>query len=263
MSETGSSAIGPDDRRRLVWALVDRARADPGVTGLAASLQRVCRAATEALGLRGAAVHLMSSSGEVGVAAASDVLCRELAELTFTTNQGPSRDAFRTQRPVLVPSLDDARERWPGFATMASEQGVRGVFAFPLQEGAVSFGVLELYADRPGPLGTDGQAAGVATALAFARAATDMFLDGDAVTSLGDLDTGLSASLAGRARIHQAQGMIMIDLGVSLAEALSRMRARAFAQELTLLALANEVIAGTISIDSWIDGDGHPDGGPA
>ena len=133
---------------------------------------------------------------------------------------------------------------------------MQALFAFPLQEGAVSFGVLELYADRPGPL----DATGTAMAAAFARAATGLLLDGDTITSAGELDAGLSTALVDRARIHQAQGMVMVDLRVSLAEALTRMRARAFSSETTLLEVADQVIAGTLTADTWIDGDGSPHG---
>ena len=85
--------------------------------------------------------------------------------------------AFRTRRPVLVPLLDAAHDRWPGFASLALVRGVHAVFSFPLQQGAVSLGVLDLYADRAGPLDADGLAMGAG----FARAATDLLLDGDTV----------------------------------------------------------------------------------
>ena len=90
-------------------------------------------------------------------------------------------------------------------------------------------------------------------AAAFARAATEVILDGGTITADGDLDSGVSDSLRGRAPIHQAQGMVMVDLGVTLAEALSQMRARAFARNITLLELAYEVIAGTHTTDMWAD----------
>ena len=48
--------------------------------------------------------------------------------------------------------------------------------------------------------------------------------------------------------------MVMVDLRVSLAEALSRMRARAFASETTLLDVADQVIAGILTADTWIVG---------
>ncbi len=253
MNSTEPPPAGPEDRRRLAWSLVGVAAADDGVDGLTASLQRVCRAATTRLPVTGAAVHLMTTESE-GVAAFSDATTQALAELEFATNEGPSNHAFSTQRPVLVADLDAALERWPGFASMALERGVRAVFSFPLQEGAVSFGVLELYADRAGPLDADN----LAMAAAFARVATEVILDGGMITAGGDLDSGVRDSLRDRAPIHQAQGMVMVDLGVTLAEALSRMRARAFARNITLLELAYEVIAGTMVTEPWTDGDTTP-----
>jgi hypothetical protein len=255
VNSTESSASAAAERHRRVLSLVDGAAADGDLHGLTAALQRVCRAAVAALGLRGAAVHLMAESDATGVAACSDAAARAVAELQFTANEGPAQVAFRTRRPVLVPLLEEALDRWPGFASLAWARGVRAVFAFPLQQGAVSFGVLDLYADRAGPLDPDALALGGS----FAGVATDLLLDGGTVTRSGDLDVGLSISLVDRARIHQAQGMVMVDLRVSLAEALSRMRARAFASDTTLLEVADQVIAGILTADSWAAGE-TPDG---
>ena len=73
-------------------ARAGRGRARPtGISqGLTAALQRVCRAATAALGLRGAAVHVMAESEAAGVAACSDAEARAVAELQFTANEGPA-----------------------------------------------------------------------------------------------------------------------------------------------------------------------------
>ena len=56
--------------------------------------------------------------------------------------------------------------------------------------------------------------------------------------------------------------MVMVDLRVSLAEALTRMRARAFSSGATLLEVGDQVIAGTLTADMWIDRDGGPHGSP-
>ena len=255
VNSTEPPASGPEERRRRVHALIGVAVVDAGLDGLAAALQRVCRAVTDVLGLRGAAVHMMTTDESTGVAASSDAESRAVAELQFTANEGPALVAYRTQRPVLVPVLEQVVGRWPGFASLAVGRGVHGVFAFPLQEGAVSFGVLELYVDGGPPLDRQAQA----TAAAFARAATDLLLDGETITAAGELDAGLTVSLVDRARIHQAQGMVMVDLQITLAEALSRMRARAFASGDTLLELADQVIAGTLTAEQWFEGDGLPD----
>jgi hypothetical protein len=251
VNSTESSASAAAERHRRVLSLIDGVAADGDLHGLTAALQRVCRASTAALGLRGAAVHVMAGTGAAGVAACSDAEARAVAELQFTANEGPAWVAFHTRRPVLVPVLEAAVDRWPGFASLAMARGVRAVFCLPLQQGAVSLGVLDLYADRGGPLEADRLAMGVA----FARAATDVLLDGDTVDRAGELDAGLSASFVDRARIHQAQGMVMVDLQVSLAEALARMRARAFASDASLLDVADQVIAGILTADTWTSGD--------
>ena len=198
----------------------------------------------------------MTIAGSDGVAACSDDATCTLAELQFAVNEGPSYVAFKTRRPVLVPALEGSLDRWPGYSSLAVDHGVRAMFAFPMQEGAVSFGVLELYADRTGPLDADS----MAMAAAFAQAATELLLDDGVITAGGEFHDGLTASSATRALIHQAQGMVMVDLGVTLAEALTRMRARAFAHDISLLELADDVISGKVAAGWWIDG--HADGVP-
>jgi hypothetical protein len=46
-----------------------------------------------------------------------------------------------------------------------------------------------------------------------------------------------------RAQVHQAAGMISVQLGVSLAEALVRLRARAFAEDRLIAEVAADVVA--------------------
>jgi hypothetical protein len=248
---SGTVPPGPGQQglRPLAWSLVGATVADPGLDGLAASLQRVCRAVSGRLPVRGAAVRLMTADSDA-VAASSDGDTRWLAELQFTCNEGPGLVAFRTQRPVLVPDLERVPARWPGFSSLATEHGARGVFSFPLQEGAVSLGVLELYADHRA--GLDRQ--DIALAGAFAKVATEIILDAG-TTRGGELDPALAAPLGDRDRIHQAQGMVMVDLGISLVDALARMRAHAFARNLTLVEIAHQVIAGTLAGTSWDDDD--------
>ncbi len=215
--------------------------------GVAGDLRRLCWALVEQTGQSGAAVTLMDRTGSQGVAAASDDRNRALAELQFTTGEGPCHEAFAAGRPVLVADLQGSSgERWPGFRSAALESGIGAVFVFPLQVGAVALGVLDVYALEPGPL----TAEQVATILTYAQIATEILLDGTLTTSAGDLTPGLATALDGRAEIHQAQGMVMVALGVTLAEALVRMRAHAFASTQPLIDLAHEIIAGRSPFDT-------------
>ncbi|MGH8881991.1 MAG: GAF and ANTAR domain-containing protein, partial [Stackebrandtia sp.] len=157
--------------------------------------------------------------------------------------EGPCRDAFAERRPVLVSNLHAATLRWPGYGPAATAAGVAAAFAFPLCVGAAGLGVLDVFADRPGPL-RDGQ---VAVALTFADAATDMLLETAAPD--GHLDEGLQTALDYRTEIYQAQGMVMIQLDVSLTEALARMRAHAFATERDLTELSRAIVSGGVRLD--------------
>jgi ANTAR domain/GAF domain len=229
------------ERQATARALILAEPAQVQPAGLVGVLQRLCRGLSTHLEVMGAAVHLMSSAGSGGVAAASDEKCLAIDELQFTTGEGPCHDAFGARRPVLTPDLRSGSGlHWPGYASAAMEAGVGAVFAFPLHVGGVGLGVLDVYRDHPGSLSEHE----LSMVLTFAEIATEILLDGDLVGADGSLDPGLATALDYRSEIHQAQGMLMVSLGVSLAEALVRMRAYAFAHGVPLIDLAREVIAG-------------------
>ena len=55
--------------------------------------------------------------------------------------------------------------------------------------------------------------------------------------------------LAHRAEVYQAQGMVMVDLGVTLAEAMARLRGHAYAENRYLSDVARDVVAGKLTLD--------------
>jgi hypothetical protein len=228
-------------RQSLARSLISAERAMPGTDGLVALLERLCLALTHHVLATGAAVHLMSLDGPEGVAAASSDRCKALVELEFTTGEGPSHDAFSRHKPVLIPDLRATDgPRWPGYASAAVDAGVRAVFAFPLHVGAAGLGVLDVFVDKPGSLSEDD----LAMALMFAQIATEVLLDGRMTTAEGELNPDLASALDYRAEIYQAQGMLMVSLGVPLPEALVRMRGHAFSEGRPLIEVAHEIIGG-------------------
>lgn len=189
-------------------------------------------------------MNLMSAAGTTnGVVAASDDHSRDVDELQFATGEGPCHEAFAARRPVLTPDLRSMIDgRWPGYSSAALDAGVGAVFAFPLHVGAVVLGILDVYADRPGSL-SEKQ---VAAALTCAQLATQILIDGNLVSTDGRMDSDLSSVLDHRAEIYQAQGMVMVDLGVEPVEALVRMRAHAFGNDQPLIDLARAIISGFV-----------------
>jgi hypothetical protein len=228
------------DQRAYVSALV---AAEPAVTGdphgTAGALRRLCTAAVKTIPAWGAGLSLMSEDGVRGVAAASDEASERIDELQFTLGEGPCMEAFTSRCPVQEPDLTlGGALRWPVYAPAVRAQGVRAAFAFPLQVGAARLGVLDLYRERPGTLTTDE----LAQALTFADVATAMLLDGQAQAAPGAAAAGLDEALEYRFELYQAQGMVMVQTGVSLIAALVLLRAYAFAHDRELSDVAREVV---------------------
>jgi len=215
--------------------------ADESLSGLPAALQRICRAATSSLPLSGAVVQVITEAREVAVLASSDPASRLLGEITFTVGEGPCLDAFTMGRPVLVPDLlGEGHRRWPGYVSAIREGGLRATYALPLHVGAVRLGVLELYGARVHSLST----AELSLSLVFAHVATDILLEPPSGSSAELLGDRSGEGLGHWVEIHQAQGMVTVDLGLDLAGALSLMRAHAFSRDVPLLEVARMILAG-------------------
>lgn len=216
------------------------------LSGTAQTLDRLCRAAARDLPASGVAITLLSESGVFAMAAASDPVSERVEELQLTLGEGPCLDAFSGRRPVLADDLDVAgAARWPGYAPTAAEQGVRAVLAFPLVVGDSCLGALDVYRTQSGPFSPVARAG----AVAFAAYATATLLEGQEQASPDQPPLGLDDVLASRFEVHQAQGMLTVQLGVGLEEALIRLRAHAFAQGLSSAEAARDVLAGTLVLE--------------
>lgn len=203
-------------------------------------LDRLVEACASALPVSGVGLVWMSAAGLEAMLAATDGVARELEELQFLLGEGPSIDSSRLSHPVL--SSDLARfgpGRWPEFTAGALDAGICAVFAFPLQVGRIPLGVLDLYRDVPGPLGD----AGLAQALAYGDAAISVLLDLQSAAGPAQLHQAFTRPLSMRDQVHQATGMIAVQAGVSLAEALVLLRARSYALGRPVTDLAHEVVA--------------------
>jgi hypothetical protein len=213
-------------------------RSSPGIVG---RLERLCSALTRSLPAKGVGVSLLTDdhySG--GTVAASDAKSRLLEELQFTLGEGPCIDAFASRRPILEPDLRErGSRRWPGYAPAAQQHGVRAVFAFPLQVGAARAGALDIYRSEAGSLNSDA----LAQAFTFADVAMGLLVDEQARAGDPRSSASLDDALANRLEVYQAQGMVMVDLGVGIDEAMARLRAHAYAEGRTISDVANDIVA--------------------
>ncbi|MCX4824533.1 GAF and ANTAR domain-containing protein [Streptomyces sp. NBC_01142] len=214
--------------------------------GARVGVMDVCTAAVAALPVGGAGVSAMSRTAASHPLCSTDDISEQLEELQLALGEGPCVDAFTLGSTVLAPDLrtGEVRGRWPVFAPAATDAGAGAVFAFPLRVGAISPGVLDLYAGEPVALDSEE----LADAMAFADTATLVLLD----TRTEESDTlpgGISPAgrfddLGGsRAEIDQATGMLTVQLDAGIEEAFIRLRAYAYAHGRRLAEVADDVVA--------------------
>jgi GAF domain/ANTAR domain len=228
---------------RLSVVLRTVADADAGVLG--SVVDRVCVAAVALLSLRGAGLSLMVDGELRGTAGASDPGIAAVQELQLSLGEGPCVDAWASRTMVLEPDLAvPMAVRWPAFGQAGVKAGVRAVFAFPLALGAIRLGVMVLYRDHPGALSADEMSYG----LVLADVATHVVLGLQAGAPAGALHELLASEPPHWAEIHQATGMISVQLGVPLDEAFVRLRAHAFATDRPLRDLARETVTGRLRL---------------
>lgn len=224
------------DRMIAVLAVLDNAEVDD----LGARLFTVAAAAAEALGVDGVSAGVGTGPHGAVVSWGREKVAVTLEDLQFTVGQGPGLEAVAAGAPVLVADLHEHTARWPGFVPGALGLKVRAVFAFPLRIGAISIGVLTAHRAVPGPL-VDGQ---LADALALCEAVGVLLLHyWSPPNADGEPRPGWAQPATHRAEVHQATGMISVQLDVSLAEALVRLRALAFSQDRAVAEVAADVVA--------------------
>ena len=206
--------------------------------GNAADLLRgICELCVTELAVSGVRVRVLGgprADGGGALVYSSDELGARLDDLATTAGSAPCIDAYEFGRPVLVPNLTADGSRWPGFTADAITAGAAAVFSFPLQVGGVRLGVLEMHRRSAGSL-TQAQ---LTDALLLADEATDTIFDD--VHGVAPLT--LSGLVDIQAEVHQATGMVAVEMRVSLAEALLRIRGHAFARHMTLSEVAKEII---------------------
>ncbi len=205
--------------------------------------RRLCEVCARVMGMNGAGIMLMSGDVPRGSLCTTNSVSDLIEQLQYVLGQGPCVDAYNHDWPVLEPDLANPQSpRWPAFAGPAVEGGARAVFGFPLQVGSVRLGALNLYRDRPGPL-TDDQHA---DALVLADLVAQSVLVLQAGAAPGAFAAELEAGADLKRTVHQASGMVSVQLGVSVGRALIRLRAYAFGNDLPLVEVADAVIARTL-----------------
>jgi GAF domain-containing protein len=216
----------------------------------------LCQVAAEITGVSGAGIMVIDGDQTRGSVCCSNPVSALIEDLQYTLGEGPCVDAHTLGVPVAEADLAcPTVPRWPAFSPPAVTGGVRAVFGFPVRIGAVRLGALDLYRDQPGQLSDDQYADALVMADVVARSMLAVQAGAPAGTLPVEFEDGADFHLV----VHQAAGMVSVQLGISVAEALVRLRAHSFATETLLAEVAQDVVDRRLRFGNT-DGPTSPDG---
>jgi GAF domain len=184
----------------------------------------------------------------------SDASSKLINDLYASLGEGPHWETLRTQLPVAIADVAiDDDVRWPVFGHAIQELPVGALLSVPLQLGAAVVGVVDMYSVLPHPF-TESQIA-LAAQLGVDSGATAV----DRATTIAWNESGPSQSRTPELRreVHQATGMISVQLDCSTTEALQRLKAYAFANDLTTALVARDVVSRRLNFQDLKDSEDH------
>ena len=174
---------------------------------------------------------------------ATDRVAAGLEELQFVVGEGPGRDSYRERCTVLANDLANSSclWRWPGFARDAAMAGAHAVYAFPLIAGpGAPVGTALLYRAQTGTLtNRDITEAGRAVRALTRTVLEEVTGSGRLAPTPDDPDP-----VFGQSSVPLATGMLAAQLGLNPTQALSMLRAAAYAGNRLIAHLADDVITG-------------------
>jgi hypothetical protein len=188
------------------------------------------------LPITGAAISVFDQGRNPTVIHTSDLMAARLEELHFELGEGPMLDAFTSSAAVIVPDIADC-DRWPVYLEQASALDAKALFVFPLMLGAVSIGAVLCYRNFPGALSDGDKEIGESLGRAIAGPAFR-----HAIIRAEEESPDDQSPIEIRREVHQATGMIVVQLDVSATDAFARLRAYAFSSGQTLNDVARDVI---------------------
>ncbi len=204
----------------------------------------------ELFDLGAAGLLLMSPSGGIEVAAASDHSMELLDRFELVHDEGPCVDCFRSGESVLSDDLRVESARWPNFAPEALAAGHVSVAAVPLRLRGQTIGAMNLLRNEIGAPGPRDLIA----AQALADVATIGLLQQRASAEQRLLAEQLQHALDSRVVVEQAKGVLAAGTGLDVDRAFAALRQYARNRNQRLSEVAHALVARTLSPNVVIDG---------
>ncbi len=196
--------------------------------------------------MSGAGVMLLADGRPQASVCTTDEVSSLIEEAQYTLGEGPCVDAHGLGEVVSEPDLGShGALRWVSFSRRALGAGARAVFGYPIRIGTVRLGALNLYRDRIGPLDDDQHA----NALVMADVAARAILAARTDAPRGTFGLDPEEDFCFWGVVHQAAGMVSVQLDVPVVDALVRLRARAFLTDRLVSDVARDVVERRLRFD--------------
>lgn len=231
------------DGRTPAEVLVEFARGLSENHSVEAVLQSLGDFCTELLPVDGVGVLLVEEA-QLTVATTNSPEGDAIEQLEVELGEGPCMEAVRTGKPVLVPDLEEVRERYPQFTPRALETGVRAIQALPLTGRGELVGALDIMNRQPTEL-TPTQ---LGTAQMLADVAVSYLFTVRLHQETSRLADQLQSALDSRVFIEQAKGILAERYGETTDLAFERLREHARKHRLKIRAVAGAVVEGQLRL---------------
>lgn len=182
---------------------------------------------------------LADPRGALHVVAASSERVADLEAFQAQRAQGPCHTCFLDGRPVNVPDLAAAAERWPEFAVVAARAGVASVHAVPMRLRDDVVGALNLFGSSPGSIGDSD----LRLAQALADVATIALVQDRAAADKTVVNEQLQSALDSRVVLEQAKGVLFYSGDLSMSDAYTALRTYARDHNIKLTELSRALVS--------------------
>jgi GAF domain-containing protein len=236
----------PDDRQqrveRMFVLLADTLTEDFDISDL---LDQLAHACVELLGATAAGILLADPGTTLRVVAASNESSRLLEAIQIQGQSGPCLEAYASGRPVGVPDLAGAADRWPEFVERAAGLGFASVHAFPMRLRSEVIGAVNLFHASRTTLAADN----TRVAQALADIATISVIQMRMMRERMEVAEQLQLALNSRIVIEQAKGMLAEVGHLEMGRAFDALRRYARDRNLRLTGVAEAIVSRELPTD--------------
>lgn len=223
--------------------LADTLIADYDIVDLLHTLLEECMGLldTQAGGLM-----LADASGTLQLIASTSEQADFVEIMQLNAGSGPCVECFTTGASVAVADIDKHGAKWPEFREAALRMGYLSIHAVPMRLRGNILGTMNLFGTSVGEL-TPSDAA---VAQALADVATIGILQERSIRETNLVSEQLQRALDSRVLIEQAKGVLSETRSIDMNEAFTALRSYARSHNLSLRAVAGNVVDRTLDIFS-------------